>query len=65
MGKYLNGYAPRKVVDGRRNFVPPGWTEWAGVPTGGDPDFNYNDARQRPLGARADRALRQPAERAT
>ena len=41
MGKYLNGYAPRKIVDGRRNFVPPGWSEWAGVPTGGDPDFNY------------------------
>jgi arylsulfatase A-like enzyme len=41
MGKYLNGYAPRKKVDGQRNFVPPGWSAWAGVPTGGDPDFNY------------------------
>jgi arylsulfatase A-like enzyme len=29
MGKYLNGYSPRGVVDGRPRYVPPGWSDWA------------------------------------
>jgi arylsulfatase A-like enzyme len=29
MGKYLNGYSPTGVVDGRRRFVPPGWSDWS------------------------------------
>jgi arylsulfatase A-like enzyme len=28
MGKYLNGYAPRALVDGRPAYVPQGWNEW-------------------------------------
>jgi len=28
MGKYLNGYVPNLVLDGQRNYVPPGWDEW-------------------------------------
>lgn len=41
MGKYLNGYTPQGVVDGRPRFVPAGWSDWA---VGGDAyqGFNYN-----------------------
>ena len=28
MGKYMNGYLPDRLVDGRRTYIPPGWTEW-------------------------------------
>lgn len=32
MGKYLNGYEANSQVAGtRRNYVPPGWTEWDGI----------------------------------
>ncbi len=41
MGKYLNGYTPRGVVDGAPRFVPPGWSAWA-VAGNGYPNFNYN-----------------------
>ncbi len=41
MGKYLNGYLPRKVVDGQAKFVPPGWSAWS-VAGNGYPNFNYN-----------------------
>lgn len=41
MGKYLNGYKPRKVVDGQPKFVPPGWSAWS-VAGNGYPNFNYN-----------------------
>ena len=41
MGKYLNGYTPRGMVDGAPRFVPPGWSAWA-VAGNGYPDFNYN-----------------------
>jgi arylsulfatase A-like enzyme len=41
MGKYLNGYAPQRRVDGKGLYIPPGWTEWD---VGGNayPEFNYN-----------------------
>ena len=41
MGKYLNGYTPRGMVDGAPRFVPPGWSAWA-VAGNGYPNFNYN-----------------------
>jgi N-acetylglucosamine-6-sulfatase len=41
MGKYLNGYTPRGVVDGSNRFVPPGWSAWS-VAGNGYPEFNYN-----------------------
>jgi N-acetylglucosamine-6-sulfatase len=28
MGKYLNGYVPNLLLDGQKNYVPPGWDEW-------------------------------------
>jgi N-acetylglucosamine-6-sulfatase len=41
MGKYLNGYMPQGVVDGRPRYVPRGWSDWA---VAGDAyqEFNYN-----------------------
>jgi arylsulfatase A-like enzyme len=41
MGKYLNGYFPNGVVDGRPRYVPPGWTDWA-VAGEAYKQFNYN-----------------------
>jgi N-acetylglucosamine-6-sulfatase len=41
MGKYLNGYVPRRVVDGAPRFVPPGWSDWA-VAGNGYREFDYN-----------------------
>jgi N-acetylglucosamine-6-sulfatase len=41
MGKYLNGYTPRGLVDGKRLYIPPGWNEWD-VAGNGYPEFNYN-----------------------
>jgi len=40
MGKYLNGYVPTAPVDGKRAFVPPGWSEWD-VAGNGYAEFNY------------------------
>jgi arylsulfatase A-like enzyme len=40
MGKYLNGYFPDRPVDGRAQFVPPGWNEWD-VAGNGYQEFNY------------------------
>ena len=41
MGKYLNGYTPHAVVDGRPRYLPPGWSDWA---VAGDAyrGFDYN-----------------------
>ena len=41
MGKYLNGYTPAGLVNGKPLYVPPGWTEWD-VAGNGYPEFNYN-----------------------
>jgi arylsulfatase A-like enzyme len=41
MGKYLNGYTPAGLVDGKRAYIPPGWNEWD-VAGNGYPNFNYN-----------------------
>ena len=41
MGKYLNGYTPNGLVDGKRLYIPPGWDEWD-VGGNGYPEFNYN-----------------------
>ena len=41
MGKYLNGYMPGSVVDGKRRYIPPGWNEWD-VAGNGYGEFNYN-----------------------
>jgi N-acetylglucosamine-6-sulfatase len=41
MGKYLNGYLPRGVVDGAPRYVPPGWSDWA-VAGNGYREFDYN-----------------------
>jgi N-acetylglucosamine-6-sulfatase len=41
MGKYLNGYTPAGLVDGKPAYVPPGWNEWD-VAGNGYPEFNYN-----------------------
>jgi N-acetylglucosamine-6-sulfatase len=41
MGKYLNGYMPGGLVDGKRYYVPPGWDEWD-VAGNGYAEFNYN-----------------------
>jgi N-acetylglucosamine-6-sulfatase len=41
MGKYLNGYTPAGLVDGKRAYIPPGWDEWD-VAGNGYPNFNYN-----------------------
>ncbi len=40
MGKYLNGYTPAALVDGRQAYVPPGWNEWD-VAGDGYPEFYY------------------------
>lgn len=40
MGKYLNGYMPKKAVDGKVAYIPPGWNEWD-VAGNGYPEFNY------------------------
>jgi N-acetylglucosamine-6-sulfatase len=47
MGKYMNGYAPKTVVDGAPRYVPPGWSAWA-VAGNGYPEFNYNLLVKRP-----------------
>ena len=39
MGKYMNGYAPSRFVDGEPAYVPPGWDTWVGA---GDAYTNYN-----------------------
>lgn len=41
MGKYLNGYTPKGLVDGKPLYIPPGWNEWD-VAGKGYPEFNYN-----------------------
>ncbi len=41
MGKYLNGYTPAGLVDGKPAYIPPGWNEWD-VAGNGYPEFNYN-----------------------
>ena len=41
MGKYLNGYTPAGLVDGKRAYIPPGWNEWD-VAGNGYANFNYN-----------------------
>jgi N-acetylglucosamine-6-sulfatase len=41
MGKYLNGYTPAGLVDGKPAYIPPGWNEWD-VAGNGYPNFNYN-----------------------
>ncbi len=41
MGKYLNGYAPQRRVDGKGLYIPPGWSEWD-VAGNGYPEFNYD-----------------------
>jgi N-acetylglucosamine-6-sulfatase len=41
MGKYLNGYAAQRRVDGKGRYVPPGWSEWD-VAGNGYPEFDYN-----------------------
>jgi arylsulfatase A-like enzyme len=51
MGKYLNGYTPRGVVDGSPRYVPPGWSVWA-VGGNGYPEINYN-LLQKPFGGQA------------
>jgi arylsulfatase A-like enzyme len=28
MGKYLNGYKPTDRIDGKKPYVPPGWSQW-------------------------------------
>jgi N-acetylglucosamine-6-sulfatase len=40
MGKYLNGYVPKKRVDGQVAYIPPGWNEWD-VAGNGYKEFNY------------------------
>jgi arylsulfatase A-like enzyme len=41
MGKYLNGYEPDDVEEGKSTpYVPPGWSEWD-VAGDGYPEFNY------------------------
>src|SRR3954454_6529960 len=41
MGKYLNGYTPAGLVNGKPLYVPPGWNEWD-VAGNGYGEFNYN-----------------------
>lgn len=41
MGKYLNGYAAQRRVDGKGRYIPPGWSEWD-VAGNGYPEFEYN-----------------------
>jgi N-acetylglucosamine-6-sulfatase len=48
MGKYLNGYTPRGVVDGAGSFVPPGWSVWVGA-GGAYGEYDYN-LLQKPYG---------------
>jgi len=41
MGKYLNGYEPDDVEEGKTSpYVPPGWNEWD-VAGDGYPEFGY------------------------
>lgn len=40
MGKYLNGYEPDMTVAGEKNYVPPGWDEWA-VAGNGYKEYDY------------------------
>ncbi|NKI40882.1 sulfatase family protein [Streptomyces physcomitrii] len=40
MGKYLNRYEPDMTVGGEKNYVPPGWDEWA-VAGNGYPEYDY------------------------
>ena len=47
MGKYLNGYLPGGVVDGKRLYIPPGWNEWDVAGNGyGEFDYNLNQNGQ-------------------
>jgi N-acetylglucosamine-6-sulfatase len=41
MGKYLNGYTPTGLVNGKPLYVPLGWNEWD-VAGNGYGEFNYN-----------------------
>jgi N-acetylglucosamine-6-sulfatase len=42
MGKYLNGYQPDDVEEGKHElYVPPGWSQWD-VAGDGYPEFHYN-----------------------
>lgn len=41
MGKYMNGYKPQGVVDGKPRYVPPGWSAWS-VAGNGYPEYDYN-----------------------
>jgi arylsulfatase A-like enzyme len=41
MGKYLNGYQPDDVEEGKNtSYVPPGWSEWD-VAGNGYPEYGY------------------------
>lgn len=40
MGKYLNGYEPDMTVNGKDNYVPPGWNEWD-VAGNGYKEYDY------------------------
>lgn len=40
MGKYLNGYEPDMTVNDEKNYVPPGWDEWA-VAGNGYKEYDY------------------------
>jgi N-acetylglucosamine-6-sulfatase len=39
MGKYMNGYTPTRIVNGKAAYVPPGWDEWDAA---GNAYANYN-----------------------
>lgn len=41
MGKYLNGYEPKKLIENGKSYVPPGWNEWDVAGGDGYPQFNY------------------------
>lgn len=44
MGKYLNGYEPDMTVGGKKNYVPPGWDEWAVAGNGyKEYDYTFNE----------------------
>src|SRR5829696_7205057 len=39
LGKYMNGYKPTGIVNGKAAYVPPGWDEWNAA---GNAYANYN-----------------------
>jgi len=42
MGKYLNGYSPLALVDGRPRYVPQGWGNWDVAGKAGYEEFDYS-----------------------